>query len=238
MGTAREIGSCPHFTRRPQIAIDGPVAAGKSTIARLVAAHLGFTYIDSGAMYRALAWAAAQRGLGTADAERAVALLNDIEIRLVPQDGGINRVFVDGVDITDQIRTPEIGQLASELSKYHAVRERMVALQQEMARDGGVVMEGRDIQTVVMPDAEVKIFLLATPEERAERRCKELHERGIEVSYDAVLAELRERDHRDSTRAHSPLKAAPDAVHLDSTSLTIEQVAERVISIVRERANL
>ncbi len=197
-----------------------------------MAERLGFTYIDSGAMYRALAWAAKQRGLTAADYEQASALLNQIKIELIPQNGGVNRVLVDGQEITDEIRTPEIGQLASELSKYGPIRERMVALQQEMAKQGGVVMEGRDIQTVVMPEAEVKIFLIASPEEHATRRCKELRERGLECSYDSVLAELRERDHRDSTRAHSPLQAAPDAYHLDSTGLSIEQVAERVIAVV------
>ncbi len=219
--------------RLPQIAIDGPVAAGKSTIAKIVADRLGFTYIDTGAMYRALAWAAKQRGLRADEPERAMALLNEIHIELVPQDGGINRVLLDGIEITGEIRTSEIGQLASELSKYGPIRERMVALQKEMAKEGGVVMEGRDIQTVVMPEAEVKIFLIASAEERATRRCKELKERGLEASYESVLAELRERDHRDSTRAHSPLKAAPEAYHLDSTGLTIEQVAERVIEVVQ-----
>ncbi len=220
---------------RPRLAIDGPVSAGKSTIARLVASRLDFTYIDTGAMYRAFAWAAQGRGFTAAQPEEAVKLLGQLAIQLVPRHEGGNQVLVDGVDITDEIRTPELGQLASQLSEIPAVRERMVALQQEMAREGGVVMEGRDIQTVVLPDAEVKIFLVAPPEERARRRCLELKQRGLACDLSSVLAELRERDLRDSTRAHSPLKAAPDAVTVDTGGLTIEQVVSRVLAVVREK---
>jgi len=220
---------------RPRLAIDGPVSAGKSTIARLVAQRLGFTYIDSGAMYRAFAWAAQLSGLTAAQSEEAVRLLDTLAIQLLPRHEGGNQVLVDGVDITDEIRTPEIGQLASQLSEIPAVRGRMVALQQEMARDGGVVMEGRDIQTVVLPDAEVKIFLIAPAEERARRRCLELQQRGLICDLDSVLAELQQRDLRDSTRAHSPLKAAPDAITVDTGGLTIEQVVARVIAVVHDK---
>jgi len=220
---------------RPRLAIDGPVSAGKSTIARLVAQRLGFTYIDTGAMYRAFAWAAQLSGLTAAQPEEAVKLLATLAIQLLPRHEGGNQVLVDGVDITDEIRTPEIGQLASQLSEIPAVRGRMVALQQEMARDGGVVMEGRDIQTVVLPDAEVKIFLIAPAEERARRRCLELQQRGLICDLDSVLAELQQRDLRDSTRAHSPLKAAPDAITVDTGGLTIEQVVARVIAVVHDK---
>ena len=222
---------------RPRIAIDGPVSAGKSTIARLVAQRLGFTYIDTGAMYRAFAWTAQRRGLSSAQPEEAVRLLGEVEIRLLPRHEGGNQVLVDGADITDEIRTPEIGQLASQLSEIPAVRVRMVALQQEMARDGGVVMEGRDIQTVVLPDAEVKIFLIAPAEERARRRCLELQQRGLAYDLDSVLVELQARDLRDSTRAHSPLKAAPDAVTVDTGGLTIAQVVDRVLTVVLEKTD-
>jgi len=222
---------------RPRLAIDGPVSAGKSTIARLVAQRLGFTYIDSGAMYRAFAWAAQLSGLSAAQPEEAVRLLGEVEIRLLPRHEGGNQVLVDGADITDEIRTPEIGQLASQLSEIPAVRVRMVALQQEMARDGGVVMEGRDIQTVVLPDAEVKIFLIAPAEERARRRCLELQQRGLAYDLDSVLVELQARDLRDSTRAHSPLKAAPDAVTVDTGGLTIAQVVDRVLTVVLEKTD-
>jgi cytidylate kinase len=218
---------------RPCIAIDGPVAAGKSTIARMVAAKLGFTYIDSGAMYRALAWAAIERKTEAANAAEVVALLDRLRIELVPQSEGANLVLVDDGDVTGKIRTQQIGELASKLSEIPAVRKRMVALQQEMARGGGVVMEGRDIQTVVLPEAEVKIFLTAPAEERAERRCLELKQRGYAANYDEVLAEIQGRDRRDMTREHSPLRAAPEAVHVDTGGLTIEQVVERVLEAVR-----
>ena len=221
--------------RRPCLAIDGPVGSGKSTVARLVAHRLGFTYVDSGAMYRALAWAARARGIGPAEPERVSQLLDTVDLRLDPQPDGINRVMVSGRDITEEIRSPEIGQLASEFSEMPAVREWMVALQQAMAREGGVVMEGRDIQTVVLPDAEIKIFLIAPAEERARRRWLELRERGFDADLDEVLAEIQARDHRDSNRAHSPLRAADDAVHLDTGGMDIEQVVQRVLEIAGER---
>ena len=221
--------------RRPCIAIDGPVGAGKSTIARLVAGRLGFTYIDSGAMYRALAWAVRKHAVRPAETERVLKLLGGLRIRLEPQPEGANRVLVDDHDVTDEIRTQEIGELASQVSEIPGVRRRMVAFQQEMARAGGVVMEGRDIQTVVLPDAEVKIFLTAPAEERARRRLLELQARQHTASFDTVLAEITGRDQRDSTREDSPLRPAPDAVHVDTGGLTIEQVVERVLEIVRAR---
>lgn len=221
--------------RRPCLAIDGPVASGKSTIARLVAHHLGYTYIDSGAMYRALAWAARAAGIGSADPDRVSQLLQTLDLRLDPQPDGPNRVFLDGRDITDEIRSPEIGRLASQLSEIPAVRERMVSLQRSMAGGGGVVMEGRDIQTVVLPEAEIKIFLTAPAEERARRRWRELQERGMNADLDAVLAEIQARDARDSNRAHSPLRPAADAFHLDTGGLTIEQVIAAVLDVVHGR---
>jgi cytidylate kinase len=221
--------------RRPCIAIDGPVGAGKSTIARVVARELGYTYIDSGAMYRALAWAALQQSVSPTDPSQVVELLRGTTIELRPRGDGGNEVLVGGTDVTREIRTPEIGQLASRLSAMTAVRRRMVALQRHMAEAGGVVMEGRDIQTVVLPEAEVKIFLTAPAEERAQRRWMELRDRGTEAEVDEVLAEIQARDHRDSTRADSPLMPAPDAVHVDTGGLTIEQVVERVLQVVREK---
>jgi cytidylate kinase len=224
-----------------RIAIDGPVAAGKSTIARLLARALGYTYIDSGAMYRALAWAtlremAAGRGSESPPcrAGAVVALLDGLEISLVPDPDGANRVLVSGTDVTDEIRSQEVGRLASQLSELSEVRKRMVALQQALAHGAsGVVMEGRDIQTVVMPEAEVKIFLTASSEERARRRCDELKTRGASADYDAVLAELKQRDERDSTRACGPLRAAPDAVWVNTDGMTIEQVVARILEIAR-----
>jgi len=221
--------------RGPCIAIDGPVGAGKSTIARLVAQGLGYTYIDSGAMYRALAWAARRDGIGADDQTRVSELVEEVRIRIRPRADGLNQVIVDGDDITSEIRSPEISQLASRLSAMPPVRRRMVALQQDMAREGGVVMEGRDIQTVVLPEAEVKIFLTASAEERARRRWEELRGRGREADLQHVLADIEARDARDTTRADSPLKPAPDAVHVDTDGLTVEQVVAKVLAIVKER---
>ena len=222
--------------RGPCIAIDGPVGAGKSTIARLVAQRLGYTYIDTGAMYRGFAWAARRDGLTGTDADPIIQLLQRTDIKLRPRPDGTNEVVVDGEDVTGEIRSPEIGHLASRLSALPAVRRRLVALQQAMAREGSIVMEGRDIQTVVLPQADVKIFLTAPAEERAHRRWLELLERGREADEQQVLAEIRARDERDSTRQDSPLKPAPDAVHVDTGGLTIDQVVERVLEVVRDRA--
>ena len=224
--------------RRPCIAIDGPVGAGKSTIARLVAQGLGYTYIDSGAMYRALAWAARRDGIGADDQTRVSELVEEVRIRIRPRADGLNQVIVNGDDITSEIRSPDIGQLASRLSAMPPVRRRMVALQQDMAREGGVVMEGRDIQTVVLPEAEVKVFLTASVAERARRRWEELRGRGLEADLKQVLADIEARDARDITRADSPLKPAPDAVHVDTDGLTIEQVAAKVLAIVKERGSV
>lgn len=221
--------------RGPCIAIDGPVGSGKSTIARLVAQRLGYTYIDTGAMYRALAWAADQYDLTGDDAQAVTQLLADTQIDLRPGPDGTNEVIVNGQDITEDIRSPEIGQLASRLSTLPPVRRRLVALQQQMAREGGIVMEGRDIQTVVLPDADVKIFLTAPAEERAHRRWLELKERGVEPQEAAILADLKARDQRDMTREDSPLKPAPDAVHLDTGGLDIEQVVAKALEIVRDQ---
>ena len=223
--------------RGPCIAIDGPVGAGKSTIARLVAQGLGYTYIDSGAMYRALAWAARRAGITGDDSDPVIHLVQRTDIDLRPQANGVNRVLVDGRDITGEIRSPEISQLASKLSAIPTVRRRMVALQQEMAGEGCLVMEGRDIQTVVLPEAEVKIFLTASAGERGRRRWKELRGRGLEVDLQQVLADIEARDARDTTRADSPVKPAPDAVHVDTDGLTIEQVVAKVLAIVKERGS-
>jgi cytidylate kinase len=221
--------------RRPCVAIDGPVSAGKSTIARLVARELGYTYVDSGAMYRALAWAVQQEGIRPDDPGQVMELLRSATIELRPRSDGANEVFVGGRDVTREIRTPEISQLSSKLSAMTPVRRRMVTLQQHMAEAGGVVMEGRDIQTVVLPDAEVKIFLTAPVQERAQRRWLELRDRGLKAELDEVVADVQARDRRDSTRADSPLKPAADAVHVDTGGLTIEQVVERVLAVVRGR---
>lgn len=213
---------------RPVIAIDGPVGAGKSTVARAVAQRLGYRYVDTGAMYRSVAWAAMQQGIDLKDRERVTALARAIAIEFAPAPGG-QRVLVGGTDVTEAIRTPPVSEGASIASTYPGVRRAMVALQRRMGEGGGVVMEGRDIGTVVFPDAEVKVYLDASLSERARRRYEELQANGERVTYDEVQAALLERDHRDSTRAHSPLRAASDAVAIDSTAMTVDQVVDEIL---------
>ena len=198
------------------VAIDGPAGAGKSTVARALARALGFTYLDSGAMYRSVALAARRAGAEPAD----VAAGLRIELG--------ERVVVDGEDVTEEIRAPEVSEDASRAAADPRVREAMVAKQRALLADGDWVAEGRDIGTVVAPDADVKVFLTASPEERAERRAREL---GADEA--AVLAELRVRDERDATREHSPLRPAPGAVQLDTTGLSVDQVVERIAVLAR-----
>lgn len=211
------------------IAIDGPVGAGKSTVARALAQRLGARYVDTGAMYRSVAHLAASRGIDWQDRAAVARVAREIAIEFRPAPTG-QRVLVGGADVTDAIRTPRISEGASVVSQYPEVRESLVALQRGMAQGGDVIMEGRDIGTVVFPDAEVKIFLDATLDERARRRHRELAAKGEAVTYEAVREAMRERDHRDSTRAHSPLRAAPDAVAIDSTYLTVEQVVDAIVA--------
>ncbi|MEO7715345.1 MAG: (d)CMP kinase [Capsulimonas sp.] len=214
------------------IAIDGPAGAGKSTVARHLAQRLSYTYIDTGAMYRAVAWAALDRGTPTDDPEAVSALAERLDIHLEPGDSDERgtRVFVDGREITDEIRTPEISSLTSPLSAIPAVRHRLVALQQRLGALGGVVMEGRDIGTVVLPDADIKVFLTATSHRRAERRRAELSERGLEMSFEELLEQIEERDQRDASRDVSPMVAASDAHVLDSDPYTADEVVERILS--------
>jgi cytidylate kinase len=199
------------------VAIDGPAGAGKSTVARAVARALGFTYLDTGAMYRCVGLAAARRGVAPAE----VAGVVRIELG--------ERVLLDGEDVTEAIRTPEASEGASRAAADPAVREAMVAQQRRIVAVGDWVAEGRDIGTVVAPDAAVKVFLTASPEERARRRAEQI---GADVR--TVLAEQRIRDERDSTRAHAPLAAAPDAVELDTTGLKLEDVVARVTALVTD----
>ena len=206
------------------IAIDGPAGAGKSTVARAVARALGFTYLDSGAMYRSVALAAKQRAIEPAQAA------SEARIEFNGADAG--RVLLDGRDVSDAIRTPPISEAASRVAADPAVRQALVAKQRELLSDGDWVAEGRDIGEVVAPDAELKVFLTADPHERARRRAAEL---GADVAL--VLAEQTIRDERDSAREHSPLRPAPGAVVLDTTGLTVPEVVERIVELVRERAS-
>jgi len=216
--------------KRVIIAIDGPAGAGKSTIAKRLAGRLGFTYIDTGAMYRAVALWAVRQGVDFDDHHRMEQLALASEIQLAP-----GRIELNNEDVTAAIRTPEVTNGASRIAVIPGVRRAMVAKQREIGQKVSVVMEGRDIGTVVFPNADVKVFLDATLEERVRRRLLESRAKGVEVSASALTAQMRERDERDSTRADAPLAQAPDAVYLDSTELSEEEVAEAILKIVRAR---
>lgn len=228
--------------RKLTIAIDGPAGSGKSSVARLIAQQLGYTYLDSGAMYRALALKALQGGgvaLSSARELEDLARDTQIELRPVPptlQDPSIhNQVFLDGEDVTQSIRTNEVAQAASRVATVPGVRKILVAQQQRAGADGGVVMEGRDIGSVVFPNAELKIFLDAAPPARAERRSKEHIEKGEHVDVGKALEEIRERDKRDSERKQSPLVRAADAVFVDNTAIDVEETARLIVKLARER---
>ena len=212
------------------VAIDGPAGAGKSTIARRVAARLGLTYIDSGAMYRAVALWALRRKVDAGDMHRVEQLAMAAEIELLP-----GRIRLNGEDVTDAIRTPEVSAGASKVAVIPGVRRALVAKQRAMGERASVVMEGRDIGTVVFPDADIKIFLDADPRERVRRRLADVRAAGEEIPESALAAQMKERDQRDSTRTDGPLAQAPDAEYLDSTSLTAEEVEEAILKIVRSR---
>jgi len=221
--------------RKLIIAIDGPAGAGKSTIAKTLARRLGYLFINTGAMYRAVAWKALNEGVALGDAERIGQLANDSLIELTGTVDAM-RVLVDGRDITEEIVAPHISQAASVVSAIPAVRRALVTRQQEIGRAGGVVMEGRDIGTQVFPNAEIKIYLEASSEARAQRRFEEDGLRGIAVaSLDQMKSEIEQRDHRDKTRADSPLEQAGDAVYIDSSALTIEQVVERISNLADKK---
>jgi cytidylate kinase len=223
------------------IAIDGPAGSGKSSVARLVAQMLGYLYLDSGAMYRALALKALQQQIALSDEAALAALARMTHIELQPpteeqeRTGAKNRVFLDGLEVTQAIRTEKVAQAASRLATLGAVREVLVAEQQRAGVGGGVVMEGRDIGTVVFASAELKIFLEAAPEMRAERRWKEHQEKGEHLTLSEVLEEVRARDRRDRERKVSPLVRAADAVLIDNTAMDIEETARLVVMLARQR---
>lgn len=216
------------------IAIDGPVGAGKSTIAREVARRLNILHLDTGAMYRAVGYAALKRNISPEDEKALEDLCGRISIEVRYKDGK-QQTLLDGMDVSHLIRTPEVGMAASTVSRFQAVRRHMVDLQRSLAKDTPMVVDGRDIGTNVLPDAPVKIFLTASPEERARRRHLELVATGGKDTYEQVLSDLQKRDLQDTTRAINPLRPAEDAVMLDSTHLDMEQVVERILAIVEAR---
>ena len=220
------------------IAIDGPAASGKSTVGELLARRLGYLYFDTGVMYRAVTWAALDRGIPIEDEAAVAALAGELHIDVAPPTAGDRRqytILADGVDITWEIRTPAVNASVSPVSAYPGVRREMVRQQRRVAQDGRVVMVGRDIGTVVLPDADLKIYLDASVEERARRRWVEERARGENSDYEAVLASMRRRDQIDSNREASPLRAAGDAVVLDTTALDVAGVMAEVMHLIEER---
>lgn len=214
------------------IAIDGPAGAGKSTIAKLIAKQLGLVYIDTGAMYRAVGLKAKREGIACSEIEKIDVMLKNTEVELKNEDGA-TAVYLDGENVSKEIRLPEISRMASDISAVPAVRYAMVEMQRAMAKKTDTVLDGRDIGTFVLPNADVKIFLTASVDERAQRRFKELVERGENVTIEEVRGDIEKRDYNDSHRALAPLKMADDATEVDSTGMTVEQVCNRIIEIVR-----
>ncbi|AGK54724.1 (d)CMP kinase [Bacillus sp. 1NLA3E] len=222
------------MTKKISIAIDGPAAAGKSTVAKIVAENLSYIYIDTGAMYRALTLRAIEKNIDLQDESSLLAILHDVKLTLLPGEKG-QLVFLDDKDVTNDIRTSAVTNSVSIVAKHRLVREEMVARQQQFAGDGGVVMDGRDIGTHVLPDAEVKIFLLASVEERAVRRHNENLLKGFPTDLEELKEEISLRDKLDSERETAPLKKADDAIVIDTTSLSINQVVEKILSCAYER---
>lgn len=217
------------MSKRITVAIDGPAGAGKSTLARRLAIKMGFLYIDTGAMYRAIALWAVRLGVATSDNHRLEQLATQSQIDFI---AGSNTVMLNSEDVTEAIRTPEIGEAASKVAQIPAVRRALVARQRQLASAASVVMEGRDIGTIVFPGADIKIFLDAVPETRAERRAREL-----DLPAAIISPQMEERDQRDRTRAEAPLVQAPDAVYVDTTGLTIDEVESALLKIIRDRTS-
>ena len=217
------------------IAIDGPAGAGKSTIARLAAKELGYIYVDTGALYRTIGLAASRRNLTVEDKDKIIAMLPEIKVELAFNDRQEQIVLLDGEDVSGLIRTPEISMMASAVSAIPEVRAYLLDLQRDMARTSNVIMDGRDIGTVVLPDAKIKIFLSASPECRARRRYDELIEKGMDVKYEDILSDVVARDYADSHRDIAPLKPADDAISVDTSGEDLETSVNKLLGIMRER---
>lgn len=220
-----------HFS----VAIDGPSGAGKSTIAKAVAERFGFIYVDTGAIYRTVGLAAQRAGIDPKDTNAVIALLPGLDIAFAHAEDGLQHMYLNGEDVSALIRTPDISMYASKVSAIPEVRAFLMEMQRSMARRTSVIMDGRDIGTVVLPDAALKVFLTASSEARAERRYKELVEKGQSVSFDEVLRDMAERDENDTTRAAAPLRAADDAVRLDTSALTLAESIDAVAALVEQR---
>lgn len=223
------------MAHRIRIAIDGPAGAGKSTVAKMVAEKLGYIYIDTGAMYRAVTLQALMDNIDIYDAAALTGMAGKVDIALRPDEGGNTRIYLNNRDVTREIRTPEVSSAVSLVSRVPGVREKMTGLQRKMAARGGVVMEGRDIGTRVLPDAEAKFFLTASAEERARRRYHELKQSGYPVDYDQVTRDINKRDQLDTGRAIAPLKPAGDAKIIDCSGMTVEQVVDLILAEVSGR---
>ncbi len=217
-----------------KIAIDGPAGAGKSTIARRTAGILGFVYVDTGALYRTLAVYFLKNGIDWKDEDATGRACDDISIEIRYDDSGLQRMILNGEDVTGLLRTEEVSEVSSVTSAYPKVREALLGLQRDLAERSNVILDGRDIGTVVLPEAQTKIFLTASPKVRALRRYKELRERGTECDLEEIEKDITERDDRDSHRAVAPLKCAEDAICIDSSDMTIEEVTDAIIEAARK----
>jgi cytidylate kinase len=220
------------------IAIDGPAGAGKSTIARAAARSLGFLYVDTGAMYRAIALHLLRNHVQVEDTSGIEELLKDMTIRISYSSGGEQQIILNGENVTGQLRAEEVGNMASRSSANPRVREKLLQLQRDIARDNDVIMDGRDIGTFVLPNADVKVYLTASVEERAKRRCLELEEKGLQVDFEKVAEDIRTRDYQDMNRTIAPLKQAEDAVVIDSSKMSIPEVMDKIIDAFQESLKL
>ena len=226
------------MTEHFAIAIDGPSGAGKSSLARRAAAHFGLIYVDTGAIYRCVGLAAHRAGIDTHDAQAVQTILPSLDIRMLYNEAGEQRMYLGDEDVSSDIRLPEISICASNVSAHPVVRAYLLEMQRKMAREHNVIMDGRDIGTVVLPDAELKIFLTASAEARAKRRMLELQGKGIEASFEDVLKDIELRDYQDTHRAEAPLRQAEDAVLLDTTEFSFDESFVLLCQIIRERLGL
>ena len=223
------------MTENVAVAIDGPSGAGKSTLARAIAGRLGYVYVDTGAIYRTIGYYIWKAGVDPRDGAAVAAELPKLRVELRYGDDGLQRMYLNGQDVSDAIRLPEVSRYASDVSAHPAVRSYLLEMQRDLARTHSVVMDGRDIGTVVLPDARVKVFLTASPEARAQRRMRELEQRGTPQPFAQVLEEIQQRDYNDTHRATAPLRQAADAVALDTTELNFQESEEALLCIIQKK---